>query len=82
MGPSPITFQEIDAYQRVTLHRLTAWEVQLIRRLDQVILAVMAKAGETPLESGPVQATHPAGMKAVLQGIAAKKNAQKARKPA
>lgn len=37
---APITYAEIDAYNRTTLAGLTAWEVRLIRRIDTAVRAV------------------------------------------
>lgn len=41
-GPviAPITFDEISAFNRETLAGLTAWEVLLIRRIDERVRAV------------------------------------------
>lgn len=50
MSVGPITFLEIQAYRSATLADLTAWEVGLIRRLDQAALAVVA--GNAPTHQG------------------------------
>ena len=42
-GAEPITFQEIDAYQRVTGVRLTPWELDVIESFDAVALEFLNK---------------------------------------
>jgi hypothetical protein len=49
MAPNPITYQEIEAFNRLTCARLGPWEVDLICRLDNEVLKAMAErqaAGE------------------------------------
>jgi hypothetical protein len=81
MAPCPITYQEIEAYRRLTLSDLTSWEVSLIRRLD--LAALSSAAGEAkprPAKSNEpeqIPVTNTAGIKALFQGLAAKKRAQK-----
>lgn len=43
-GPSPITWQDIDAFQRVAGISLSRWEVSMIRALDAVALQSVAKS--------------------------------------
>jgi hypothetical protein len=43
MGPGRITFAELDAYQRVTGHRLAPWHVDAIRRVDVAYINATAK---------------------------------------
>lgn len=43
-GPAPISFVDIDAWQRVTGARLPAWQVEAIRRADNAYFAVRAEA--------------------------------------
>lgn len=62
----PITFAEIDAYQRLTHAGLSAWDVRLIRRLDLATQAV--KSGHAP--AGP---TDVKGMKATLRAAVARR---------
>lgn len=38
-GPNLITYLEIEAFQRVTGHRLNAWEVEMIEELDRCYMA-------------------------------------------
>ncbi len=43
-GPSPITWQDIDAFQRVAGISLSRWEVSMVRALDAVALKSVAKS--------------------------------------
>lgn len=42
-GPNPITYPEIDAYNRLTGAGLDGWEVSAIRALDDAYLAAAAE---------------------------------------
>jgi len=75
MGPGPISYQEIDAYRRMTLDDLTAWEVRLIKRVDITVLAAIA--GNSPSTSKPpssdekaIPVGDPKSLKGLLRGIA------------
>ncbi len=39
MAANPISFTEIEAFNRITLAGLTPWDIALIRRIDDAILA-------------------------------------------
>lgn len=41
-GPLPISFQEIDAWQRLTHNVLLPWEIEAIKRLDAAYLRVVS----------------------------------------
>jgi hypothetical protein len=70
MATGPITFAEIEAYQRQMLVSLTPWDVMLIRRLDDATQAV--KLGITPAPSD-ARPTDVGGLKSMLRGVAARK---------
>ena len=40
-GPLPITYQEIKAWKELTNHILSPWEVEVIKRLDQIYVKVV-----------------------------------------
>jgi len=42
-GPLPISYQEIDAWQRMTQNTLLPWEIEAVKRLDAVYLRVVNK---------------------------------------
>jgi hypothetical protein len=44
-GPIPISYQEIDAWQRMTHNVLLPWEVEVVKKLDTVYLRVVNKNG-------------------------------------
>ncbi|WP_146203698.1 hypothetical protein [Azospirillum sp. TSO5] len=58
MGPSPITYQDILAWSRLTGRRPSPWEVSVIRELDSLWLSIMPnpKSTSNPLitESGEI----------------------------
>lgn len=81
MAIGPITFLEIQAFSRLMLVELSAWEVGLIRRLDEAVLAVLDEkaprtAGKAPPAGVAIPVADTAGIRALMQGMAAKKAAQ------
>jgi hypothetical protein len=46
-GPGPITYAEIDAWQRVMCSRLLPWEVDALRKVDDAFLQSAHEAPET-----------------------------------
>jgi hypothetical protein len=40
-GPLPITYQEIDAWLRLTNNRLFPWEIEVVKKLDAVYMRVV-----------------------------------------
>lgn len=42
-GPQPLSYQEIESWARLTRRHLTAWQVQLLKRLDAMYLSKQAK---------------------------------------
>lgn len=79
MGANPLTFSEIEAFGRTCLVPMSAWEVQLIERLDDTVLAVWGeklskrKRPEASDAPEPVPVSNARGIKALLQGLAIKK---------
>ena len=67
---APITYGEIQAFNATTFAGLTAWEVALIRRIDDAVRSVsiqkMNPTGQIPVKNG-------AGVAGMLRGIAAQK---------
>lgn len=68
MAANPITWTEIDAYNRATHALLTAWDARLIHRIDDAVLKVAAgsKGG------GEVSAKHGAAVSALFRGFSRK----------
>jgi hypothetical protein len=84
-GMGPITYQEIGAYQANALNRLRAWDVRLIRRIDDAVMAVVAaktgpEAART-IEPNVVPATNVKAVKAMMMDLVTRNNARFA-KPA
>jgi hypothetical protein len=46
-GINPLSYTEIDAWNRITCAGLTAQEVKIIKRLDMIYLAHQAKQTKT-----------------------------------
>ncbi|MEH6697199.1 MAG: hypothetical protein V7672_00725 [Brevundimonas sp.] len=49
MAPNPISYTEIEAFNRLTHASLSAWDIALIRRLDLAVMAILnpSKAPKT-----------------------------------
>lgn len=78
MGLGPISYREIEAYRRQTLDDLTAWEVRLIRRLDDAVRGVIAKQKPKPESKEPegIPVSDVKGIKALFAGIKARQQAK------
>lgn len=72
MAANPIQWAEIEAYRRVTLQPLSAWDARLIRRLDQAVLPILNNTGAPPQPRGEVPITDTAGVFALFRGAAAR----------
>jgi hypothetical protein len=78
MAANPITFSEIEAFKRQTLTPLSAWEVRLLRRLDQAVLPILNPAPA----SNTVNVRDGKGVLSMIRGQAAKHNPPKAKESA
>nr|WP_223566941.1 hypothetical protein [Agrobacterium tumefaciens] len=45
---NPIAYQEIESFCRMTGAIISPWELSVIRRMDQAVLAVFNKSGRKP----------------------------------
>jgi len=72
IGPvlGAITYAEIAEFNRTTLSGLTAWEVRLIRRIDDRVRAV--SLGEQ-FPTSQIDARNGKGVVSMLRGLAARK---------
>ena len=77
MAANPLTFVEMEAFERKALVSFSAWEADLIMRLDDAILDVFAR--NAPKPSGRAKAadepegipiTDTKSVKGLLRGIA------------
>ena len=55
MAANPLTFVEMEAFERKALISFSAWEADLIMRIDDTILDVFAR--NAPKSSGKTKAT-------------------------
>lgn len=67
-GVSPIQWQEIEAWRRITLSAFGAWEVRLLHRLDQAVLPILNPAPTTNV----VSARDGRGVLSMIRGQAAR----------
>lgn len=71
MGLNPLTYLELEAYERKALNPLPAWEARLIMRLDRAVLAAInenAKNDETGAQT-EVSINDKQGVRGLLSGI-------------
>jgi hypothetical protein len=82
MQANPISYQEIEAYARLTGAEIAPWEARAIRRLDDIALSTKRpKGGKGAKERDPdvlVSAKDGAGVSGLLKGLAAKAPKKKA----
>ncbi len=72
MGPSPISYIEIEAFSRLEMMSLSAGEVRLIRRLDRLAMKAAADRSPTSPEgavAAGVRLDDDAGIAAMLKGM-------------
>lgn len=59
MAANPLTYSELEAFERKALVRFTAWETDLLMRVDDVVLAAWAgeqgAATNTPTVANDVE---------------------------
>jgi hypothetical protein len=77
MAANPITFADIEAFQRLTLTDLSAWEVDVICQLDDAVMSAWAGEVKKAKPKADAPAAIPVGdtksMKAMFRGLAARK---------
>lgn len=86
MAANPISYTELEAYERKALVTLSAWETDLIMRLDDTVLDVRAANAKTKTPdaegSAGVDINDRGAVRGLLSGIrdrlAAKKKPKKA----
>lgn len=77
MAPSPITYQEIDAFNRLTCAGLGPWEVDLICRLDDEVLAAAQERinrGDGDQPTNTVSLNDAEGMRAFMTRLTIQHN--------
>jgi hypothetical protein len=48
---NPISYQEIESFCRITGAMISPWELSVIRRIDQAVLAILNKTGRSKSEA-------------------------------
>ncbi|MGA0604856.1 phage tail assembly chaperone [Phenylobacterium sp. VNQ135] len=80
MGANPISYSEIEAYERKALVTFTAWESDLLMRVDDAVLDALAgEARKSPPsdKSEPVPVSDTNSVKAIFRGLATQKRVEK-----
>lgn len=77
MAANPISYQELEAFCRSRLVTLSAWEIELLMRLDDTVLAIWAeKSAKTTAGQGdPIPVTNTEGVRGLFQDLKARKAA-------
>lgn len=77
MAANPLSFTEIEAFCRLRQVTLSAWEVGVICRMDDAVMAVWAEEAKPKgRETGPVQASNTAGVRGLFQKLTAQRRAK------
>lgn len=79
MAPNPISYQELEAFERKSLLTLTAWEAETLLRVDDAFLNMATKVAKPPSQatkSEPIPASDAQGVKALFRGLATQKRVQ------
>lgn len=71
MGINPLTYLELEAYERKALNPLPAWETALIMRLDRTVRATLAAEDKNDTSEADVEVSvnDSAGVRGLLRGI-------------
>ena len=73
MAANPLTFSDIEAFCRLRLVRLSAWQVGLLCRIDDAVLAVwneqIPAPARKPAEDRAIPASNTAGVRAMMQKL-------------
>lgn len=69
-GLNPLTYVEVEAFSRLTLTYLSAWEVDLLMRIDDAIIETIHASQPKP-DAGPVEVAidDVAGLKAMFANV-------------
>jgi len=71
MGINPLTYLELEAYERKALNPLPSWETALIMRLDRTVRATLAAEEKNDKSEADteVSVNDSAGVRSLLSGI-------------
>lgn len=73
---NPITYTEIEAFNRLTMASIGPWEVDLICRLDDAVLRAVSAANSGGTEAHLVPFTDGEGVKAFMTRLTIQQNAR------
>jgi hypothetical protein len=76
MASNPLTHMELEAFCRLRLVHLTAWEVDVLFRVDDAVQGVWAAEAKRKSGGGAdneIPASDVKGIKAMFQGLKARK---------
>lgn len=71
MTVNPLTYLELEAYERKRLNFLPAWETELVMRLDRTVRATLAEEekNDKPGTDNLVSVNDSKGIRGLLRGI-------------
>lgn len=69
MGLTPLSYLEIDAFSRLTLTDLTAWEIDLLMQIDDAVLETLQEQAAKPDGPSEVPVTDVAGLRAMFSNV-------------
>ncbi len=75
--PNPISFLDIEAFCRLTGAIISPWELSVILRMDQAVLAVMSKSGGQVAGDAPASEADVQEAKLRIRGAATERRAVK-----
>lgn len=85
MAANPITFHDIEAYCRLTLTELSAWEVDVLCRVDDAVLAARAETerrkNARSEETAEIPVSDVKGVRSLFRGIATRKRVENQQAP-
>lgn len=75
MAVNPISIEAIDAYNRLLGLGMAAWEFDLLCRIDNAVIAVIAQQAPKPkgAETTQIPAENTAAIRDMFRGLAAQK---------
>lgn len=72
-GPVKISYQEIDAFSKVSGTPLHLWEAKVVRDLSEAYIKWWVAKQNTPKNFKPVEMTDTEGLKALFSNVGTKK---------
>jgi hypothetical protein len=78
MAANPLTYCELEAFERKALVHFSAWEADLLMRVDDAVITVWAgqitkPKGREKTADGAIPVSNPTGLKALFRGLMGRK---------